>query len=75
MNASTDTTQPYYSQQPDTGCGFCNSIHKTLNVMTQWLAAPFTSPVSAVSLVLIVGIIVIAAWFWQVVLLQIREEI
>jgi len=40
-----------------------------------WFAHPFNSGGSALNWVLFVGLLVIAAWFWNHVLLQIQGEI
>ena len=38
-----------------------------------WLKQPFSAEGSALSWVLFVGLIIIAAWMWNTVLLRIRE--
>jgi len=43
--------------------------------VVSWFAHPFTSQGSALNWVLFVGLLVIAAWFWNHVLLQINQEI
>lgn len=40
-----------------------------------WLAHPFNTTGSALNWVLFVGLLVIAAWFWNHILLTITEEI
>jgi hypothetical protein len=40
-----------------------------------WFAHPFQSSGTALNWVLFVGLLVIAAWFWNHVLLQIQGEI
>jgi hypothetical protein len=40
-----------------------------------WFAHPFQSTGSALNWVLFVGLLIIAAWFWNHVLLQIQGEV
>lgn len=40
-----------------------------------WMTHPFQSSGSALNWVLFVGLLVIAAWFWNHVLLKIQQEI
>ena len=39
-----------------------------------WLAHPFSTQGSALTWVLFVGVLVVAAWFWQHTLLSILDE-
>ena len=39
-----------------------------------WFAHPFQSQGSAFNWILFVGLLIVAAWFWQWTLLQITEE-
>jgi hypothetical protein len=41
----------------------------------QWVKKPFSSSGSAVNWILFVGLLAIAAFFWQVVLLKLTEEL
>lgn len=43
--------------------------------VVNWFAHPFTTSGSALNWVLFVGLLIIAAWFWNHVLLQINQEI
>ena len=43
--------------------------------VTGWFSAPFNAGGSAFSWVLFVGLLIIAAWFWHVILLDITREI
>lgn len=43
--------------------------------VTSWLRKPFDTQGSAVNWILFVGVLVIAAFFWNVVLLEITSEI
>jgi hypothetical protein len=61
--------------QPNTGCAFCNAFHSLVNGMVAWFKTPFQSGGNAVNWVLFVGLLIIAAWFWQVILLDIKEEV
>jgi hypothetical protein len=40
-----------------------------------WLAKPFNSQGSALNWVLFVGLLIVAAWFWQVILLETVKEL
>jgi len=44
------------------------------NVLS-WIQQPFKSQGSALNWVLFVGLLIIAAWFWNHILLQINNEI
>jgi hypothetical protein len=44
-----------------------------INSVVDWFKQPFQSQGSAVNWVLFVGLIVIAAWFWHVVLLDLTD--
>jgi hypothetical protein len=46
-----------------------------LGSVLTWAKAPFSTSGSALNWVLFVGLLVIAAWFWHVVLLQIQGEV
>lgn len=43
--------------------------------VTNWFAHPFNSQGSALTWVLFLGLVIIAAWFWNHILLQIQGEI
>lgn len=43
--------------------------------VVNWFAHPFQSQGSALNWVLFVGLLIIAGWFWNHILLQIRQEI
>jgi hypothetical protein len=43
--------------------------------VVDWMTHPFQSQGSALNWVLFVGLLVIAAWFWNHVLLKIQQEI
>jgi hypothetical protein len=51
-----------------TGSGFITSI-------LTWASHPFSSQGSALNWVLFVGLLVIAAWFWNHILMQINQDI
>jgi hypothetical protein len=40
-----------------------------------WFSQPFTSSGSAFNWVLFVGLLIVAVWFWQVILLDLQKEI
>lgn len=40
-----------------------------------WFAHPFATEGSALNWVLFVGLLVIAAWFWHIVLLSITDDV
>lgn len=40
-----------------------------------WMAHPFNTSGSALNWVLFVGLLVVGAWFWQIVLLKVNREI
>jgi hypothetical protein len=44
-------------------------------VIENWIAHPFTTSGSALNWVLFVGLLIVAVWFWQTVLLELRKEI
>ena len=44
------------------------------NVM-QWFAHPFSTQGSAFNWVLFVGLLIVAVWFWQVILLGLTKEL
>lgn len=46
-----------------------------LGSVINWFAHPFNSSGTALNWVLFVGLLFIAAWFWNHVLLQIRGEL
>jgi hypothetical protein len=46
-----------------------------LGNVIDWFAHPFQSQGSAFNWVLFVGLLVVAGWFWQVVLLQITDKL
>jgi len=39
-----------------------------------WLATPFNTRGSALNWVLFVGLIIVAVWFWNVILIDIQKE-
>lgn len=43
--------------------------------VTNWAKQPFQSGGSAFNWILFVGLLIIAAWMWNIVLLQIKNEI
>lgn len=45
-----------------------------MNTLKEWLKQPFSADQSALSWVMFLGLIVIAAFAWQLVLLKIIEE-
>ena len=45
------------------------------NEMVAWFKQPFKSEGSAFNWVLFVGLLVIAAFFWQLILLEITREV
>ena len=48
--------------------------HGILGVVFNWLAHPFRTDGSALNWVLFLGLLVVAAWFWQHILLSIVDE-
>ena len=40
-----------------------------------WISHPFASEGSALNWVLFVGLLIVAVWFWQTVLLELRRDI
>lgn len=56
------------AQAANTSTGFVASI-------ITWAQHPFSSGGSALNWVLFVGLLVIAAWFWNHVLMQIKGDI
>ena len=52
-----------------------NSSQGFLGSVFSWAKAPFQSNGSALNWILFVGLLVIAAWFWNHVLLQIQGEV
>lgn len=40
-----------------------------------WFAHPFNTGGSAVNWVLFVGLLIVAIWFWQVILMDIAREV
>jgi hypothetical protein len=59
---------PTATQTSSTGAGFVTSI-------LTWLKSPFTSQGSALNWILFVGLLVIAVWFWNHILMQINQDI
>lgn len=45
-----------------------------LGAVFGWLAHPFTTSGSALNWVLFVGLLVVAAWFWNHILMSIVED-
>lgn len=56
------------SPSTTTNSGFFASI-------TSWLATPFNSQGSALRWVLFVGLVIVAVFFWQIVLLDLTKEV
>ena len=56
------------SPAPTNSTGFLGSV-------LDWMATPFQSQGSALNWVLFVGLIIVAIWFWQVILLDIIKEL
>lgn len=52
-----------------------NSTHGFFGAVGSWLAKPFNSQGSALNWVLWLGLIIIAIWFWQTVLIELKREI
>lgn len=46
-----------------------------LGNVLDWFAHPFQSEGSAFNWVLFVGLLIVAAWFWQVVLLETTRDL
>jgi hypothetical protein len=46
-----------------------------LGNLLAWFSHPFQSGGSAFNWILFVGLLIVAAWFWQWTLLQITEEV
>ena len=45
-----------------------------LGVVFEWLAHPFNTQGSALNWVLFLGLLIVAAWFWQHTLISILDE-
>lgn len=43
--------------------------------ITQWMSEPFNASGSALNWILFVGLLIIAAWLWNTVLLSIKDTI
>lgn len=52
-----------------------DTFSNMLDSIGGWLKTPFKSGGSALNWVLFVGLLVVAVWFWQIVLLHIQDEI
>lgn len=52
-----------------------NAITDTINGITKWFQHPFTQEGSAFNWWLFVGLLVIAAWMWNVILLHLTEDL
>jgi hypothetical protein len=52
-----------------------NSTSGFLGNILNWAKTPFKTQGSALNWILFVGLLVIAAWFWQVILLKIEGEL
>ena len=63
MNPSQSLTGP----ADDQGNGVLGSVFG-------WLAHPFNTQGSALNWVLFLGLLIVAAWFWQHILLSIIDE-
>jgi hypothetical protein len=48
--------------------------HGILGVPFQWIQHPFNTQGSALNWVLFVGLLIVAAWFWQHTLISILDE-
>jgi hypothetical protein len=56
------------NQTATTGSGFVSSI-------LTWIQHPFSTSGSALNWVLFVGLLIIAVWFWNHILMQINQDI
>lgn len=65
----------YPDDQSNTGCAFCDGFHNMVNGMVKWFATPFQSGGNALAWVLFVGLLIVAVWFWNHVLLAIQQEV
>lgn len=63
MNPTTST-----SASAQTGAGFITSI-------ISWAKQPFQSGGSALNWILFVGLLMIAAWMWNHIIMQINQDI
>ena len=43
--------------------------------VTGWLKSPFNTRGSALNWILFVGLLIVAIWFWQVILLELQREL
>lgn len=59
------------NDQTNSTCAFCSLV----NSITDWMAHPFSGQGTAFQWVLTIGLLIVALWFWQVVLLDLREEL
>ena len=50
------------------------SDHGLLGVVFNWLRKPFKTDGSALNWVLFMGLLLVAAWFWQHTLISILDE-
>ena len=56
------------SPSPNNNTGFLGSV-------LGWFAHPFQTQGSALNWVLFVGLLIVAIWFWQVILLETTREL
>lgn len=52
-------------------CAFCN-VTKSIS---EWMAHPFDTQGSAFHWILFVGLLIVAVWFWQVILLMLLKDV
>lgn len=52
-------------------CPLCGAV----KAVSDWMARPFSPGGSALQWVLFVGLLIIAVWMWNVILLQLNEEL
>ena len=52
-----------------------STVSNAENGVIDWLAHPFTTTGSALNWVLFVGLLIIAAWFWNHILMTIARDV
>ena len=52
-----------------------NTFSSMIDGVTSWLQTPFKTSGSALNWVLFVGLLIVAVWFWQVILLHIEGDL
>ena len=52
-----------------------DTFSRMIDGTVAWLKTPFNSRGSALNWLAFVGLLIVAVWFWQVVLLHIQDEI